>query len=47
METFEAKSDMDECLPDELLIEESAVLLVRDYFLVEIAIVKKLHDDAG
>ena len=36
---------MDESLPDLLLAEEVALLLVEHYLLVEVTVVGKLHDD--
>ena len=36
---------VDERFPDLLLAEEAPLLLVEHYFLVEVAVVGKLHDD--
>ena len=47
VQAFEAQDDVDEGLPDGGLVEEGVVFLVGHYFLVEISVVEKLHDNAG
>ena len=37
---------MDESFPDGGLIEDGIIFLVGDYFLVEVAVIQKLHYNA-
>ena len=43
----EADEDLDEDVPDLLFIEEVPPLFLLDDFLVQVAIICELHNDAG
>lgn len=47
METAKAEQYLDQNIPDILLFEELLFLLVVYNFLIEVAIIQKLHDDAA
>lgn len=46
MQTLESHNNLNNDLPDILLLELGVGLLVRHYFLVEIAVIGELHHDA-
>lgn len=46
MQTFQSHNNMYQYFPNIFLIENSISFLMTDYLLIEIAIVRKLHDDA-
>ena len=47
METPEAKKYLNKNIPYLFFIEELFLFFMLDDFLIEIAIIEKLHDDAG
>ena len=47
MQIFQADGYIDESPPNNFLVELSVSLLVVDNFLVEVAVVRKLHDYTG
>ena len=47
MESFHAGDCLDEDTPDLMFFEELFFLLMVNYFLVEVAVICELHDDAG
>jgi hypothetical protein len=47
VETAEAVEYLDEDIPNLFFFEELLLLLLLDDLLVEVAVVEKLHDDAG
>jgi hypothetical protein len=46
VESFKSESDVNECTPYSLFIEGSIGFLVCHYFLIKIAIIQELHNNA-
>ena len=46
VQALQAERHLDQSFPDALLVKTGIIFLVSHYFLVEITVVKELHNDA-
>lgn len=47
MKLFEPKSDLNQRPPNGLFVKSRFFLLMFHYFLIKVAVVRELHDDAA